>query len=161
MTSFTCVELNMWQLWTGFDTCKREHVITTTCVKWKVCSRTTFSTTPTIPFSACGNNSHNTHYFAKSQIGEGWNFHRVVLFPWIHVHLPYISRRINVCSIVFVECIMCFGEVKEASSSSSQHRSLMRHLLTLRNWRELVLRVYGTLTFWAPETPDLMVTLIS
>ena len=37
-------------------------------------------------------------------------------------------KKICACSMVFVECIICFGELKEASSSSSSsHLVLLSH----------------------------------
>ena len=33
-------------------------------------------------------------------------------------------KNISACSMLFVECIMCYGELKEASTSSSQQAPL-------------------------------------
>ena len=66
----------------------------------------TLETTLIIPFSTCGTNSQNMHYFGKSQRLSDIEF----------MLIYHIFKKISVCFKVFVECIVCFGGLKEASS---------------------------------------------
>jgi hypothetical protein len=69
-----------------------------------------------------------------------------------------------VCSKVFVECKIWFGSSKRflLPLLFSLRHSLPKHLnFTLRSWRELALRVSGTLTLWAHETLHILVAVIS
>ena len=73
------------------------------------------------------------------------------------IHLKIISA----CSEVFVEHKVCYGELKEASSSLQLVPLTHEASPNNKNWREFALVVFGTLSLWAPKTLDLWVALIS
>ena len=65
-----------------------------------------------IPFSACG--FQNRHY-AKFQNYEGWHLYSLILNSCFML-ISHTFQE-NQCMLkVFVECMVCFGELKEASS---------------------------------------------
>ena len=70
-----------------------------------------------IPLSVCGTNSQNMHYFAKPQDYRGLDF--LPSDAWRHAHLASPFKKIQACSKVFVERIICFGELEVATFSSS------------------------------------------
>ena len=72
-------------------------------------------------------------------------------------------KKFNVCSKVFVECIICFGQLEGVTSSSFSSAPLTPKASTNSKKLnvELALRVSSTLTHWAPKTLNIMVALIS
>ena len=72
-------------------------------------------------------------------------------------------KKLNVCSKVFVEYMFCYGELKEASSSSSSPQLAPLVSEASPNTKKLKRTCFESfryLTLWAPETLDLLVALI-
>ena len=116
------------------------------------------------PFCACG--IPKTHTFLpNTKISEGWIFYWVMLNSWIHAHFSIHFKEISACSKVFVEHMICFGELEEASSSySSSIKSTPLNPKVSPNTKKLErvciesFRCFDTLD---PRTLDLVVALIS
>ena len=65
-----------------------------------------------IPINACGTNSWNTHYFGKSQNQQWLNF--LLSDTKFMNSLTIFYKKISECSMMFVECVICFDELEEA-----------------------------------------------
>ena len=103
-----------------------------------------------IPFSVCGTNSWNTQYFPILKIGEGWNVYWVIMFTSC-----IRFKKTSACFKVFVECMICFGELQEASSSF--HTTPFNHEAS-PNTKS---KGSSALTLWTSKTlVDLLVALI-
>ena len=60
------------------------------------------STTLIIPFIVCVVLIHVTHTISPNlKIHEVWGFYWAIWNAWLHAHLPYILKKVNVCSKVF------------------------------------------------------------
>lgn len=118
--------------------------------------------TPIVPLSACGINSQYTHCFC--QISNYWGLNFLQCDTNFMNTCSFIIRfkKMNVCCKVFVERIICFGELDEASSSSFQPVpfTLWGNSYHLETKEKLALRVSGILTLWVTETLDLILALI-
>lgn len=115
-------------------------------------------------FNARDPNCQKTHYFVMSQ--NEWRLRLLMSdakFTNAHSFAIHFKKN-NVCFEVFVECIICFGELKK-TTSSLLFKSVIyskKHILMLQIWNKVVLRTSNTLTLSrGPKTLDLMVALIS
>ena len=63
-------------------------------------------------------NSRNTDYFVKSQNQQELEF--LLIDTNFRNSFAIVYKKISECFKVFVECIICFGDLKEASSSLLQ-----------------------------------------
>ena len=113
------------------------------------------------PFGACGTNSRNTHFLCQISNLVGveyifWSDTKFMNTCSFTTHFKNICAHFN----VFVECMICFDELKEASTSSFQLTPLSpkaspttKKLTRACTWRFM--------TLWSSKTPYLVGTLIS
>ena len=111
------------------------------CVnQFTFCSKV--ATTLIVPFSACILIPKTCTILPNLEIFEGWIYCWVIL---IHecMLIYHTFQEISACSKVFVECSIVLVSSKRLLLLFSWRHSLLRHLLPLRNYKELIL--YPTL----------------